>query len=359
MRLKSQALFGLLLSILSSTAAIAGEDTMPPPYTDIVSPELAAKYAYTEDGAYTKALGFPTYEWMPTTGDPKAIVLGIHGLTLHGRRFRIIARTLAVNGLGFISMDMRGFGSCYFGDTKPFSTPTEDRTKVDHEKSYADILALAQMVKQKYPGLRIIALGESLGCSFAVRLAAEHPELVDAVLLSAPAMKVNPDMYAGHGQIIKGVEAVIKPSHEVNMKSFFADLVSQRPDVRNEMLDDPLIRKELTIHALLSTDEFVGKTVRWGKQTSPKLSVLILQGSVDGCVSAKHVTDLMNAMPSDDQSLAWRGNFGHLQLETEFMRAPTVDAVGDWLQDHSAAQKIKLNDLEQNIVGLGGTLLVN
>jgi hypothetical protein len=67
----------------------------------------------------------------------------------------------------------------------------------------------------------------------------------------------------------------------------------------------------------------------------------------------------MNAMPSDDQSLAWRGNFGHLQLETEFMRAPTVDAVGDWLQDHSAAQKIKLNDLEQNIVGLGGTLLVN
>ena len=107
----------------------------------------------------------------------------------------------------------------------------------------------------------MIALGESLGCTFAVRLAAEHPELVDAVLLSAPAVRINPDMYAGHGQIIKGLEAVIKPSHEIKMSGFFADLVSKRPEVQNEMIDDPLIRKELSIGELLNTDEFVKRCV--------------------------------------------------------------------------------------------------
>jgi acylglycerol lipase len=355
----NKVLFALVAGVLSTTASFAGEDTMPPPYKDIVSPELAAKYTYTEDGDYTKALGFPTYEWMPATGTPKAIVLAVHGLTLHGRRFRVLARTLAVNGIGFVSLDMRGFGRCHFGDTKPFSTPTEDRTAVDNNKSYLDVVALAQAIKQKYPDLRLMVMGESLGCSFAVRLAAEHPELANAIMLSAPAAKINPDMYAGHGQVVKGIAAVVRPSHEINMSSFFADLVSKRSDVQNEMIDDPFIRKKLTIHALLDTDEFVKKTEHWGKLTSAKLPVLILQGSIDGCVSAKHVTDLMNAMPSDDQSLAWRGNFGHLQLETQFMRAATIDAVADWLQNHSAAQKLKLGDLEQSIVGLGGTLITN
>lgn len=357
--LRSILLFSLSLCILSTTVARASETTMPPQYLDHVKPELQGKYAYTEDGAYTKAVGIPTYEWMPVGSSPKAMVLGIHGLTLHGRRYRVLARSLAVNGLGFVSMDMRGFGRCKFDDKKQFSTKDEDRLNVNHEKSFEDIVALAKLIKQNNPDIRLIALGESLGCTFCVRLAAEHPDLISGIVLSAPALKINKDMYAGHGQIIQGLKAVMSKSHEVNMSGFFTDLVSKRPVVQNEMMDDPFVLKKLTISALLSTDDFVAKTAQWGKKTDPQLSVLILQGSSDGCVSAKHVTDLMNTMPSIDQNLAWRGNFGHLQLETAFMRAATIDAIGDWLQAHSAETKIKMKDLEQNIADLGGTVLAN
>lgn len=351
------ALLPALLGFGCVGAALAGESTMPPPYIDQVKPEFAQRYAYTEDGDYSKSLNIPTYEWMPVSDPPKAIVLGIHGLTLHGRRFRVLARSLAINGVGFVALDMRGFGRCHFDESNRFSTADDDKTKVNHEKSYEDIVQLATLIKKKYPDTKLIALGESLGCTFCVRLAAEHPELVKAIALSAPAVRINADMYAGKGQIVKGVEAVFKPHHEVDMHSFFAELVSKNPAVQSEMVDDPMVLKKLPLGALLSTDEFVGKTADWGKKTDRSLAVLILQGSNDGCVSAKHVTDLMNSMPSDDQSLAWRGKYGHLQLETAFMHPGTMDAIGDWLIGHSAATQLRLKGMQQEIADLGGTLL--
>lgn len=329
-----------------------------PPYTDDVNPELAKRYVYTQDGDYTKALNMPTYEWMPanTAQPPKVMFLGIHGMTLHGRRFRVIARALALNGAGFVALDMRGFGRCKYDDQHLFSTKDDDKTKVDHEKSYESIVQLAKLIKQRYPDTKLIPMGESLGCTFCVRLAAEHPEIVEAIAISAPAVKVNKDMYFGHGQIRQGVRAILKPDHEVDLKPFFADLCSNRPEVQKEMMDDPFIRKQLKIRELLSTDKFVEKTEEYGKKTSPKLGVLILQGSADGCVSPKHVTDLMNAMPSIDQTLDWRGNFGHLQLETCYMRPQTISAIANWLLAHNKDQEARIAGFQDEVKQLGGTI---
>ena len=355
-RISTKLFSCLSLFPLSIAAVVAGESTMPAKYTDQVKPELAAKYSYTEDGAFSKSLNMPTYEWMPVEGPPKAIILGIHGLTLHGRRFRILARSLAVNGIGFISHDMRGFGRCHFDPKRQFSTAEDDKTLVNHEKSYQDVVKLAGSIKAKYPDLRLIVLGESLGCTFCVRLAGEHPELVSGIVLSAPAVKVNKAMYQGKGQIKQGIKAIVKPDHELNMSGFFAELASQRADVQAEMKDDPMVLQELPLKALLSTDKFVAKTINWGKTTDKHLPVLIVQGSRDGCVSPKHVTELMNSMPSDDQNLAWRGNFGHLQLETAYMRSPIIDAVGSWLLNHGTANQTKLRELEKTTADLGGVV---
>lgn len=347
------ALISVAIGLRPMTAS-AAESTMPPQYAESISATLGAQYNYIENGDYTKKLGIPTYEWLPADHEPKAVILAVHGLTLHGRRFRVLARSLAVNDVAFIALDMRGFGSSYFDQKKQFSTEQDDRTGINHEKSYEEIVQLAKLIKEKYPNQPLIALGESLGCSFCVRLAADQPDLITAIILSAPAVKVNKDMYVGKGQIRQGLKSLIAADHEMDLSSFFAELCSGRPLVQNEMLDDPYIRKRISIRKLLATDLFVDHTVLWAKKTDPKLSVLILQGGSDGCVSAKHVTDLMNGMPSVDQNLAWRGHFGHLQLETIYMRAPMIDAIGDWLIDHGREGKKQLQELEQTIASLGG-----
>jgi alpha-beta hydrolase superfamily lysophospholipase len=337
-----------------ATPEVVSESTMPSQFVEIVKPELAAKYKFSADGEFTKASGLPTYEWMPVGAPPRAIVVAVHGLTLHGRRYRVLGRFIAVNGGGLISMDMRGFGRCHFD--KQFSTPDDDKTVVNHEKSYEDLVKLVTAVRQEYPGQRLIVMGESLGCTFAVKLAAEHSDLIDGIILSAPAVKVNPDMYVGGGNVRQGLKAVLKPSHLVNLNSFIHNLVSPQPDVVSEMIDDPFILKSLTLKALLSTDEFVGKTAGWGKTTNPRLPILIIQGSSDGCVSAKHVTELMNNMPSDDQTLVWRGNYGHLQLETIFMRTSIVEALVNWMTNHSVEAVPRMDGMKKTIVDLGGKL---
>ncbi len=347
----------LCLCSASVPAATAGESTLPAQYQEHMNPDVAAKYQYTEDGEYSNVLHLPTYEWSPAGVPLKAMVMGIHGLTLHGRRFRVLARTLAVNGVDFVSLDMRGFGRCYFDEKKQFSTTDDDKSKVNYEKSYDEIVQLAKLMKAKHPGVRLIAMGESLGCSFCVRLAAEHHDLVDVLILSAPAVRINRRMYTGHGTVMQAIRAVFVPRYEVDMHSFLVNLVSTREEVVNEMLDDPLIVKHLSLGALLSTDRFVSQTARWGKGTRPNLPVLIVQGSRDGCVAAKHVTELMNNMSSDDQTLAWRGSYGHLQLETSFMRVMVIDAVVDFLRNHGHANESKLLEVQQQVVDLGGTMV--
>ncbi|MBX9692236.1 MAG: lysophospholipase, partial [Cyanobacteria bacterium] len=243
----------------ASKSDVVRESTMPPEYKEVIKPELAAKYSYKQDGEFTAVSQLPTYEWMPTEHEPKAIVVGIHGLTLHGRRYRVLARMLAVNGIGFVAMDMRGFGRCRFDTDNKFSTPTDDKTKISYHNSYDEIVKIVTAVKQRYPGRRLIVMGESLGCTFAVRVAAEHQDLVDGIILSAPAVKLNPKMYVGGGNVAQGVKAIVSPGHSVKLNSFIHNLVSDRTEVVNEMLDDPHILKSVPLLNLLATDEFVAK----------------------------------------------------------------------------------------------------
>lgn len=348
----------LVLLLLSGIApAPAVESTMPSNFREIINPALASRYSYIEGGDLEQICGLPTYQWMPANNAPAAIILGIHGLTLHGRRYRVLARAMAINGIGFVAPDMIGFGKNRFDPQWQKDANGKPRTRAHHEESYQAIAKLAAELRRRYPTIPIIAMGESLGCTFCVRLGAENSTAITGMILSAPAVKVNPSMYASPGEIEAGLKAVLAPHHMVNLKGFFTELVSGRVEVVNEMLDDPYIVKELSIGELLSTDEFVEKTVHWGKTMATNMPILIIQGSADKCVVPRHVTDLMMAMPSEDQRVSWRGSFGHLQLETAFMRASIIDAVGDWLHDHGKENRAKLEILEQNVADLGGTLV--
>lgn len=351
------ALLGLLALPILQTSGMASEITIPSQMPDTASPEILARFSYTQDGPFSDASGLPTYQWMPVDKEPKAIILGIHGLTLHGRRYRVLARTMALNGVGFVSMDYNGFGRCRWPEGKNFSTPTEDKKKLNHQKSYDAIVQMAKAIKKQYPNIPLIVLGESLGCTYCVKIAGEQADLVDGLVLSAPAVKVNPKMYMSKSEFGAGVAAIVKPHHKVNLHSFLTNLVSNRQAVINEMLDDPLIVKELSLFDLLGVDEFVEKTANLGKAVKEHLPVLIIQGSADGCVAPEHVTTLMMKMPSDDQTLCWRGNHGHLQLETSFVRATTIDALGDWIEDHSPTGKDRISILKADVEKVGGQLV--
>jgi acylglycerol lipase len=307
-----------------------------------------------QDGKLSDELHMPLYEWYPKKTKPTALLLAIHGLTLHGNRYNIIGKAFAAYGFYACACDMRGFGRCYTDDQHKFCIGEDCKRKVNYDKSYADIVQLAKRLKEEHPNIPLFAMGESLGTSVCIRLAAEHPELVDALILSGPAVEINPRMVLQPKNFAAGLYALlIQPQFRMQTKAFVKNLVSNDPDIIAEMLDDPLCRKRLTIAELLKTNSFVSKSLKYTNKIKHNEPVLILQGSKDRCMVPDGVIRLCKNIPSSDQTLRWLDSHGHLLLETAYLRPATIGAVSDFIEDHQADHEAEAVKVQLDILKLG------
>jgi len=316
-------------------------------------------FSFVEDGPFSKALNLPVYEWSPSDSSPEAMVLALHGLTLHGTSYTLIGSAFAAGGYYFVAPDMRGFGKCArtFPSHMAYSQGGDDKCKVDYKRSYDDIVRLAQLMKEKYPKLQTIVMGESLGCTLAVRIAGEHPELIDKVILSAPAVKLNPLMFLSPASLRNGSYAlIISPRFHMSLRGFITDLVSNNPKISKEMLDDPLILKEMPLCDLIKTQECVAQTVKYARRISKATPILIVQGSKDHCVVPDAIIKLAKNTRSGDQTLKWLDLTGHLLLETRYLQAGTIAAINDWIEDHEPQHALELKAIEKDVRSLGGEI---
>jgi acylglycerol lipase len=287
------------------------------------------KFTFDKADELRKIVGLPVYRWAPDGQAPRGIILAVHGLTLHAQSYDVLARGFAAGGFVFVAPDMRGYGECNLP-----SAP-EDTKKIDNERSYQDIVKLLKALNDQYgQDVPIAMLGESLGTSFAVRTAAEHHDLVDAIIVAAPTAKVNPWMFFAPQTIGEGLKALFMPKHEMSYKVFFNKLVSNDPEIIEELQADPLNLKQISLPALLETSRFVGKTNKWARSVARDTPVLVLQGSKDRAMVPRAVVSLTKSIHSTDQTIRWISGYGHLLLETDYLGPPALDAITSFIDDH-------------------------
>jgi alpha-beta hydrolase superfamily lysophospholipase len=312
---------------------------------------------FKQDSDFLKEAGLPTYEWYPKDIEPQGLALAIHGLTMHGKRYELLGKAFAASGYYMVAPDMRGYGRCRSEHNHENCAEDNCKRKVDYEKSFAEISRIATLMKQKYPRLKMIVIGESLGATMAVRLAGMHPELVDRLIISAPAMRVSPRMFFQPSSVAQGFLAVfVKPSGLLNLDFFMNKLISSDPGVVKEICDDPLVVKHLSPGELFKSHAFISKTAFWARKIATNTPVLILQGNLDHCVIPHAVTELTRNIPSNDQTLRWLYNQSHLLLETRHFSAPTVAAITDWFDDHEPEHLAEIKLIEQDLRELGGSV---
>lgn len=309
------------------------------------------EYTYDEAPELREKVGLPIYRWSPKGQQPRAIILAIHGLTLHARCYEVLARGFASAGFLFVAPDMRGYGACALPDAP------EATRKINNKKSYEDIVKLAKTLDAQYPKLPIAMLGESLGTCFCVRTAAENHELVDAVIVAAPTSKVNPLMYMAPQTVFEGIKALFKPKHLMSYKVFFTELVSNNPEIIDELADDPLNLKAMPLGALIETQAFVAKTDKWAKQIKKDTPILILQGSKDRAMVPRAVTRLAKNIQSTDQTIRWMTGYGHLLLETDYLGPAALDAITDFIGDHDEDSEQKRDALYKEMKRFGAKAL--
>ncbi len=112
------------------------------------------------------------------TATPEAVVLALHGMNDSRDAWEIPAPDFAAAGIAVYSPDQRGFGGPPDRGCGPARTALVD-----------DAGDMARLLRRRYPGARLILMGESMGAAVLMCLAtAPTRPQVDGYVLVAPAV---------------------------------------------------------------------------------------------------------------------------------------------------------------------------
>jgi acylglycerol lipase len=119
--------------------------------------------------------------WLPD-GEVRAVAVLAHGLAEHSGRYRELVARLLGRGAAVYAQDHRGHGRsggarCY---VESFAWVVEDQ------------IAWLRAARARHPGRPLWLLGHSYGGTVALAAALAAPELVDRLVLSAPAIGRDP-----------------------------------------------------------------------------------------------------------------------------------------------------------------------
>jgi acylglycerol lipase len=146
--------------------------TIPMGAADI-QPRLLADKLVMSDGAE-----LPLRVWRPD-GQPRAIILGLHGFNDYSKAFAIPAERWVKDGILVYAYDQRGFGRAPNHGIWPGT-----------ETFVADLETTTRLVSQHHPGIPLYVLGESMGGAIIMVAASEHRlPGASGVVLATPAVR--------------------------------------------------------------------------------------------------------------------------------------------------------------------------
>lgn len=285
----------------------------------------------TEPGAANWRL--PLYRWQSSEVRTKGVVLAIHGVTLHGKCFAGLAKPLADKGFVFLAPDLRGFGWWIRG-----RMPKTSGWQIDYERSVNDLIYLLEEVRHKYPDKPVFCLGESIGASLALKIARRRGDLLDGLILCSPAVKrrfvISPVMF---GQLLI---TAVNPRRQHPLKPYVDRYISEDERIIHGYENDPAIRRTLSFWELVKSDKVNQSCLKNAILVDPSLPVLIIEGMKDRLCISSAVKKLDTRLRSNDKTICWLKNKGHLIVETDYIPKEVILAVEEWLGNHLQYERI-------------------
>ena len=141
---------------------------------------------------------FLDLDWMPETDPAAPVVLVLHGLEGHTRRGYIVQMfvALADQGLRAVGLNFRG---C--------SGETNRAPRSYHSGETEDVALVVRLLRDRFPGRPIMAVGFSLGGNVLLKLLGELADRGSLPISAAVAISVPYDLSAGATALAQGVMA--------------------------------------------------------------------------------------------------------------------------------------------------------
>ncbi len=209
-------------------------------------------------------------------GDPKAVIIALHGFNDYARHFDLAAPYWAERGIATFAYDQRGFGR-----------GTDAGLWADSTTMIQDARQVTSALRERYPHTRIILLGVSMGGAVAVSAAQSGIE-ADGLVLVAPALwgwrVMNPFF-----QISLWLSAHLAPDWTLTGRGLGRKPSDNVPFLRR-MGRDPFVIKQTRVDAVYGLTGLMDRAL--GAPEKINLTTLILFGDDDQIVPESPVREL-------------------------------------------------------------------
>lgn len=254
------------------------------------------------------------HDWPVAKGPARGIVVLVHGLGEHARRYGHVAERLNAWGFAARAADHHGHGA---SSGARGNLPSVGRL-VD------DLALVVDEARLSHPGLPLILLGHSLGGLVAASFVAREVRAVDGLVMSSPALD------AGLGPAQKALVAVllrIAPQLRVG-NGLDAGYLSHDAAVVQAYRDDPLCHDRIGARlARFLADEgavVLAAAPRWHVPT------LLMYAGDDRLVKPAGSRSFADAAPATTvSSSCFPAHYHEIFNETD--AGPVFDTLGRWL----------------------------
>lgn len=259
--------------------------------------------------------------WRPE-GDPRAVVVLVHGISEHSGRYATLVDHLTASGFAVCGFDHRGHGRSP-GRWGHINNWSEYR---------GDVRAFLEHVRNEVPGKPVFLYGHSLGALIVSEYVLDNPQGLSGLIVSGIPLKpsgvAKPQLVA-----LARLLSRVLPTFSVSL-GVDPPKLSRDAAVSRAYLDDPLVHHRVSMRWGTETLAAIER-VR-SRATEIRLPILILHGGSDGVNSVEGSQELFDKVSSADKQLRIYPGGAH-EPHNDLGRAQVVRDVEEWLDRHLSA----------------------
>jgi len=291
----------------------------PGPNIDKIMPATLNDTALIAEDGYE----LPVRRWLPSDGEPEAVIVAVHGFNDYSNAFADLGRWLTTQNMGLYAYDQRGFGA-----TKQAGLWAGSALMM------SDLRSMLAEVKRRHPGSRLYALGESMGGAVILATWGEKPLAVDGIILVGPAVRGRA-VIPTYQQMVLWLSAHTMPWLQLSGRG-----LNITPSDNIAMLQalgrDPLVIKETRIDAIWGVVALMDEAL----EAAPKLDgrTLMMYGAKDEVIPPDATLELLAQLPdvaAGQRKVAIYKDGYHMLLRDLQNEVPWRDLVA-WMREPEA-----------------------
>lgn len=268
----------------------------------------------------------PCVSWIEPAVRPWAILLCIHGLSLHASNFDAFGKRMSGLGVPTYAIDVRGFGSWQ-------NTKERANQRLDFGLALSDIHRALESLRAAHLELPIVLVGESMGGSLALQAAARDESLIDGLICSVPASK-RTNQKLNTAKVALGL--VTTPNRQLKAGPSIVKAATRDPALINMWAEqDKLTRMHLSAKELASFALLTSKNSAQAQKIA-SIPVLFMQGVNDRLIKPQATVTLFRKLATPTKSL-YMVNSEHLILEHNQFSEDTIDHISGWLRKNAVS----------------------